>query len=217
VRLRALLGRNAPSLPLIWWNAMPFWTDPGVQMLREVAAAMAEDATQHVVIGWPMTADVDPRDGDGDHIAKTDNFILGQRAAPVIARAVLAAAGGDTISQIPTSVPAVGGPRIVHAYRQNATHVVLTIQHDAGDDLLLPGTASSGTGFTVMDGGSVASPGLLRHTTACTRIDATRGAPCTPRTSHGRSPSWCRSDLSARATHPIVMYADQPREAHGCH
>jgi hypothetical protein len=142
-------------------------------MLREVAAAMAEDATQHVVIGWPMTADVDPRDGDGDHIAKTDNFILGQRAAPVIARAVLAAAGGDTISQIPTSVPAVGGPRIVHAYRQDATHVVLTIQHDAGDDLLLPGTASSGTGFTVMDGGSVASPGLLRHTTACARIDAT--------------------------------------------
>jgi hypothetical protein len=69
-------------------------------------------------------------------------------------------------------VPTVGGPHIVHAYRQDATHVVLTVQHDAGDDVLLPGTAASGTGFAVMDGGSVASPGSLRHATACARIDA---------------------------------------------
>ena len=172
-RLRTMLGRDASSLPLIWWNAMPFWTDPGVQMLREVATAMAADATQHVVIGWPMTADVDPRDGDNDHIAKTDNIILGQRAAPVIARAILATAGGDSIAQVPASVPTVGGPHIVHAYRQDATHVVLTVQHDAGDDVLLPGTAASGTGFAVMDGGSVASPGPLRHATACARIDGT--------------------------------------------
>jgi hypothetical protein len=172
-RLRTMLGRDASSLPLIWWNAMPFWTDPGVQMLREVATAMAADATQHVVIGWPMTADVDPRDGDNDHIAKTDNIILGQRAAPVIARAILATAGGDSIAQVPASVPTAGGPHIVHAYRQDATHVVLTVHHDAGDDVLLPGTAASGTGFAVMDGGSVASPGPLRHATACARIDGT--------------------------------------------
>jgi hypothetical protein len=142
-------------------------------MLREVAAALAADATQHVVIGWPMTADADPRSGDGSHTAVADNIILGQRAAPVVARAILAATGGDTIAQIPASVPTAGGPRIVHAYRQDATHVVLTVQHDAGDDVLLPGTASSGTGFAVMDGGSVASPGTLRHATACARIDAT--------------------------------------------
>ncbi len=172
-RLRAMFGRSASSLPVIWWNAMPFWTDPGVQMLREVAPAMAADATQHAVIGWPMTADVDPREGDNDHIAVADNRILGRRAAPVVARAILAATGGDTIAQLPTSVPMVGGPYIVHAWRQDATHVRLTIQHDAGDDVLLPGTASAGTGFVVMDGGSVASPGPLRYAATCARIDAT--------------------------------------------
>lgn len=134
---------------------------------------MAADATQHVVIGWPMTADVDDRSGDGSHTSVADNIMLGQRAAPVVARAILAAAGGDSLAQIPAGIPAVGGPRIIHAYRQDATHVVLTVQHDAGDDVLLPGTAPSGTGFAVMDGGSVASPGTLRQAAACARIDPT--------------------------------------------
>jgi hypothetical protein len=51
--------------------------------------------------------------------------------------------------------------------------LVLTVQHDTGDDVLLNGTAPGGTGFAVMDGGSVASPGTLRHATACVRLDAT--------------------------------------------
>jgi hypothetical protein len=171
-RLRGMLGRSAPSLPLIWWNAMPFWTDPGVQMVREVAAVMAADATQNVVIGLPMTVDVDARSGDNSHIAVADNIMLGQRAAPVVARAILAASGGDTFSAIPAGIPTVGGPRIVHAFKQDATHVVLAVQHDTGDDVLLNGTAPGGAGFTVMDGGSVASPGTLRHATACARVDA---------------------------------------------
>ena len=172
-KLRGMLGRSATSLPLIWWNAIPFWTDPGVQMVREVAAAMAANETQNTVIGLPMTADVDARSGDNSHIAVADNIMLGQRAAPLVARAILAASGGNSFSAIPTGIPAVGGPKIIHAFKQNATHVVLTVQHDAGDDLLLGGTASNGTGFVIMDGGSVASPGPLRHAAACTRVDAT--------------------------------------------
>jgi hypothetical protein len=172
-KLRGMLGRSAKNLPLIWWNAMPFWSDPGVQMVREVAASMAADGTQNVVIGLPMTADVDARSGDNSHIAVTDNIMLGQRAAPVVAHAVLAASGGDTFSVIPAGIPAVGGPTIVHASRQDSTHVVVVIKHDTGDDLLLGGTASNGTGFVVMDGGSVASPGPLRHATGCARVDPT--------------------------------------------
>jgi hypothetical protein len=172
-RLRSMLGRSVQSLPLIWWNAMPFWTDPSVQMVREVAAAMAADATQNVAIGLPMTADVDSRPGDISHIADTDLFVLAQRAAPVVARAILADSGGDSFSAFPSAIPTVGGPRIVRAFKQDATHVVLTVQHDTGDDLRLNGTATSGTGFVVMDGGSVASPGQFRHATACARVDAT--------------------------------------------
>jgi hypothetical protein len=108
-KLRAMLDHSVPSLPLIWWNAMPFWTDPGVQMLREVAAAMAADGTQNVVRGFPMTADVDNRSGDGSHTAVADNIMLGQRAASVVARAIVAATGGDSIAQIPADIPAVGG------------------------------------------------------------------------------------------------------------
>jgi hypothetical protein len=129
-------------------------------MVREVAASMAADGTQNVVIGFPMTADVDARSGDNSHIAVTDNIMLGQRAAPVVAHAVLAASGGDTFSVIPAGIPAVGGPTIVHASRQDSTHVVVVIKHDTGDDLLLGGR-------------SVASPGPLRHATGCARVDPT--------------------------------------------
>jgi hypothetical protein len=38
VTVTGVLGRSADSLPLIWWNAMPFWTHPGVQMAPETYA-----------------------------------------------------------------------------------------------------------------------------------------------------------------------------------
>jgi hypothetical protein len=97
---------------------------------------------------------------------------FGMAASPVAARAVLAATGGDTITSFPTGIPAVGGPQIVHAYLENPTTVLLTIQHDAGNDLVIPLLAQTGQGFAVMDGGSVASPGTVVNATACTRVDA---------------------------------------------
>ncbi|MDE1883807.1 MAG: hypothetical protein KGH70_07500, partial [Rhodospirillales bacterium] len=45
--------------------------------------------------------------------------------------------------------------------------------HDSGNDLIVPLQASNGAGFAVMDGGTVASPGVVVPAMAAARIDAT--------------------------------------------
>jgi len=53
--------------------------------------------------------------------------------------------------------------------------VVVTVVHDCGNDLIVPATqAAVGTGWAVMDGGSVASPGTIVTATACERLNPTQ-------------------------------------------
>ncbi len=186
---RGMLSRSAASLPLLWWNAIPFpWgNNGGMQMHREAVTAVAANSAQNCVIVLPQTSDSIPLGATYDpstglwaigsagniHRSEADMLRFGMEAAPVAARAVLASTGGDTIQSIPSGIPAVGGPQIVHAYLENSTTVILTIQHDAGTDLVIPLLAASGQGFAVMDGGSVASPGNVVNATACVRVDAT--------------------------------------------
>ncbi len=192
---RGMLSRSAASLPQVWWSAIPFAynaNDAGTQMQREVVADMAEDPTQNVTVVLPQTADSLPRSiggpplvfnplngtwtgGDVLHHDIPDNQRFGRLAAPLVARAVLACAGGDTVHVIPTGIPTAGGPVVTHVYRQSNTTLIVSVQHDCGTDLIVPATrAALGSGWAVMDGGSVASPGPIVQATACVRLNATQ-------------------------------------------
>jgi hypothetical protein len=189
---RGMLGRTAASLPLMVWNAIPIGvgTNGGIQMVREATANIAGSAGQNVFIGWPQTSDSNPNNGswdpttgvftnpgsaDFDHRDPIDLLRFGKIGAPVAARAIIAATGGDTEMAIPEGIPAIGGPFISHVYQEvaNSTTLILTVTHDAGNDLIVPLQAAIGQGFAVMDGGSVASPGPIIAAIACVRIDAT--------------------------------------------
>lgn len=187
--LRSMFPNATPQiLPVIWWNAIPFGNTDGIQMHREVAASICADPTLNVVLGNPMTADSNNLDngtlvydattgiqsgGDSQHRDLTDLAIFARRAAPVVAASLYGSGRSDSLGAIPAGLPRLGGPSIIHAYRESATSVVLTVAHDAGNDLRVPLQAANGAGFLVMDGGSVARPGTLVPATACARMDAT--------------------------------------------
>ncbi len=187
---RGMLSRAAPGLPMVSWSAIPFAygnNSPGTQMQREAMASIAADATQNVTVVLPQTADSLPRaasydsttgnwtGGDSLHRDSVDNQRFGRLAAPLVARAVLASGGGDSVQSIPVGIPSLGGPVVTHVYRQSNTSLIVTMRHDGGNDLIVPQTqAVTGAGWAITDGGSVASPGAVVTSTACVRLNATQ-------------------------------------------
>ncbi len=183
---RAMAGKPAAQLPLIWWSAIPYGTDAGTAMHRRAVLSLAQDHANNITIGNPQTTDTNPRGsawdeasgiatgGDSSHRDTEDNRRLARLAAPVVARSLLGSGYGDSVTTLPATIPASGGPRIVHAYRQSSTQIVVTVQHDAGNDLVIPRQAAVGKGFTVSDGDMAAGSGRLVPATACQRQNATQ-------------------------------------------
>jgi hypothetical protein len=185
---RALFGRSAAQMPLLMWSAIPYETDTGVQMVRESVLDLSQDTTQGIMIFVAQTADSNPLNaswnpstgvfsgGDSEHRDQPDLLRYGQLGSHVAARAMIALGLSDTIP--PTALPAsglpiAGGPRIVHAYQSSSTEIILTIAHDAGNDLIVPLQAIEGVGFALMDGGTVADPGTIITAVGAARVDPT--------------------------------------------
>ena len=188
--MRGWTGKSASALPWLLWNAIPFQyftPEPGNQMIREVCYDQTQASGQNAWIVLPQTSDSISRSAIGNsdgtwtdantdaiHHSASDNVRFGQRAAIVAARAILASSGGDTITSFPAGMPAVGGPVIRHVYQQSATVYIVTVTHDAGSDLILPQQAANGFGWSLMDGGSVASLGTLILATSCVYVSSTK-------------------------------------------
>lgn len=185
---RGLLNRTAAELPLLVWNAIPYETNDGVQMVRESIADLAGDATNNIMVFVAQTADSNPLNagydpttglfsgGDPEHRDEPDLLRYGRVGAHVAGQLAIAGGLSDTIpaTALPTSgLPVKGGPQITHVYRASDTELILTITHDAGNDLIVPLQAVNGAGFAVMDGGSVADPGPIISAVAAARVDET--------------------------------------------
>jgi hypothetical protein len=183
--LRAMLGDTSNRIPLVWWNAIPYGSTDGVTMHRQVVQSIASNAAYNVIVGNPQTSDSNPRGsswdpatgiaigGDSAHRDSADNLRFAMLAAPVVARALVADGYTDSISTLPSALPKVGGPSIVHVYMQSSTTLIVTVVHDGGNDLIVPLQAVTGVGFAVMDGGTTGNDGTIVSAISCQRVDAT--------------------------------------------
>jgi hypothetical protein len=183
--LRAMLGDSTNRIPLVWWNAIPYGTADGMTMHRQVVQSIAANQTQRVVIGNVQTSDSNPRGsswdpatgfatgGDSAHRDSADNQRFAMLASPIVGKALMAGGYADSITALPDTMPKIGGPTISHVYRQSSTTLVVTVIHDAGNDLKVPLQAAAGAGFAVMDGGTPGNDGTIVSAISCQRIDPT--------------------------------------------
>jgi len=183
--LRAMLGDTANRIPLVWWNAIPYGSADGMTMHRQVVQDIASNSVQNVIIGNPQTSDSNPRGsswdpatglatgGDSSHRDSADNVRFAMLASPVIARTLVAGGFADSITALPPVLPKVGGPSIVHVYKETSTTLIITILHDSGNDVKIPLQAVTGIGFAVMDGGTPGNDGTIVTAISCRRVDST--------------------------------------------
>lgn len=180
-KVRGFFGATAAAMPH-WWFGPPYATNDSV--MWEVWTELAADPAQNAVFLVPQTCDSNVRGAVWDattgfagvgtvpgHRDAPDNIALFNRGSLAGARSILASAG-LAADLIPASLGSGLGPSVSGAVLAG-TVVTVTIAHDAGTDLVVPLLAAQGVGWSVMDGGTLASPGPILQATACARVDAT--------------------------------------------
>lgn len=200
--VRARAGLTAAQLPIMVINALPFTTDVGCQTHRECMADLVADPAQNVRFmlaqsddalsqgdSWNATTGAESGPGNSAHRDPANAQTYFRRMAPPIARAVVSAnsAAGtpDVITAIDPSVPVTSGPKITAAQYEGTAFaptgtVLVTVAHDAGNDLLLPLRAILGVGWRLMDGvsatvaGNPGAPGTLIKARACAKVSSTQ-------------------------------------------
>ncbi len=183
-RIRAALGKTVANCPVSIFGP-PYGTASGAAMVREAWAELSADPANNLQWTIQQTYDSITR-GDNwnpatgvettgspliGHRDSVDNVAFYRRGALATARQIIAA-NGLPASTIPASLGAGIGPQITAAVLSGST-VTLTIQHDGGNDLVVPLLAAQGVGFIVLDGGTIPTAWNYIQATACARVDAT--------------------------------------------
>jgi hypothetical protein len=157
-QVAAGIPATAASLPFMFAdNVSYFGTADGSQMVADAFEALRATGTDGFVPVIGMTLDSTNQGytgsgtGSGSH-ADNDSLVrVWTRSAPAMARAILAAGAGDQTASIPSGAGGLSGlgPQITSAVWDSATKsALLTIQHDAGNDLTLPEKVlTTGLGF----------------------------------------------------------------------
>jgi hypothetical protein len=186
-QIRDLLGKTAVELPMLFFGP-PYGLLPNYitypPALREAWAELDADPAQNFRWVVRQTYDTISRNElwnaatgvarggntDGGHRSATDNVILFKRAALPAARAILEA-NGLSAALIPAALGVGTGPAITDA-ALSGTDLMVTVTHDGGNDLVVPLLAAQGVGFSLMDGGTTASPGNMIQAISCARVDS---------------------------------------------
>ena len=102
-----------------------------------------------------------------------ETLALRPDASIIVAARLVAAGAGESIRTVPKGVPRAGGPTISQAVLESPASIMVTVTHDAGNDLRVPLLAKTGAGWAVVDGTAASVPRPVIGVSACVRVDAT--------------------------------------------
>ncbi len=216
-KIRAALGKTTANCSISIFGP-PYGNASGASMVREAWSELSLDPSNN--LNWVVrqtydsitrgdnwssitgveTAGTSPNVGHRD---AADNVAFYRRGALAVARQVLAS-NGLSASIIPASLGSGIGPQITEAILSGAS-IILTVQHDGGNDLVVPLLAAEGVGFMVLDGGTVPTAWNFVQATACARLDATH-----LELTLARAPTNAAADCTLFYPFPAEFWTQQP-------